>query len=176
MQNSHKSGDGDGLRLKSSRWYGYLAAGWATIFASAHFFWALGGKVGLDISAGQRLADERPGWFVAGGLWGVGCLCLIGASVALGLRRRGVDGRPWAFLKVLGWGIGGLLLFRGILVEVLLITGVAEVDGVSSAQKFWTLVLWNPWFILGGVLFGLAARSFGKGMTGEVELRSITAH
>ncbi|MEU1567064.1 hypothetical protein ABZ504_43025, partial [Streptomyces mirabilis] len=37
-------------------------------------------------------------------------------------------------------------------------------------------VLWNPWFILGGVLFGLAARSFGKGMTGEVELRSITAH
>jgi hypothetical protein len=113
---------------------------------------------------------------VAGGLWGVGCLCLIGASVALGLRRRGVDGRPWAFLKVLGWGIGGLLLFRGILVEVLLITGVAEVDGVSSAQKFWTLVLWNPWFILGGVLFGLAARSFGKGMTGEVELRSITAH
>lgn len=98
------------MRLKSSRRHGYLAAGWATVFAGAHFFWALGGEAGLDISAGKRLADERPDWFVAGGLWGVGCFCLIGASVALGLRRRDVYGRPWELFKVLGWGISGLLL------------------------------------------------------------------
>jgi hypothetical protein len=109
--------DGAGLPSRSSRWYGYLAAGWATVFAGAHFFWALGGETGLDISAGQRLADERPGWFVAGGLWGVG-----------------------------------------------------------PAQKFWTLALWNPWFILGGVLFAPAARSFGKGMAGEAEPRRAAAH
>ncbi|MFF0449014.1 DUF3995 domain-containing protein [Streptomyces sp. NPDC004609] len=166
-QNSHKSGHGDKLRSSGSRWHGYLAFGWATIFAGVHFFWALGGEDGLDISAGKQLAVERPDWFVVGGLWAVGFLCLAGALVALGLRRRGVHGRPWTLLKLLGSGIGVLLLVRGIGVETLLITGASGVDGVSSAQKFWTLALWNPWFILGGVLFSLAAWSFGKEMAGE---------
>ncbi|MBV7696586.1 DUF3995 domain-containing protein [Streptomyces sp. TRM70350] len=64
-------------------------------FAGLHFFWALGGQVGLDVSSGERLVSERPAWFVAGGLWGVGLLCLVGAAVALGLRRRGAHGRWW---------------------------------------------------------------------------------
>ncbi|RJQ75849.1 DUF3995 domain-containing protein [Amycolatopsis panacis] len=146
-----------------SRRYGFLAAGWAVLFAGAHFFWALGGELGLDISAGSRLAAERPGWFVAGGLWGVGGLCLVGAVVAGGLARRGVRGRRWRLLKLLGWGVAALLLVRGIGIEVLILSGVRGVDdAVSSGQRFWTLALWNPWFILGGLLFALAARNFGK--------------
>lgn len=120
--------------------------------------------MGLDVSSGERLASERPAWFVAGGLWGVGFLCLIGSAVALGLQRRGVHGRRWRMLQLLGLAICLLLLVRGVLVEVLLIAGVSTVGEVSAAQKFWTFAVWNPWFILGGVLFGLAARSFGKGM------------
>ncbi|MGW4523617.1 DUF3995 domain-containing protein [Amycolatopsis sp. NPDC004378] len=135
------------------------------IFAGVHFFWALGGAVGLDISAGTQLAAERPGWFVAGGLWGVGGLCLVGALIALGLCRRGVRGRRWRLLKLLGWAVAVLLLVRGIGIELLILSGAQEIGGaVSSAQKFWTLALWNPWFILGGLLFGLAARSFGKAL------------
>ncbi|GEC06524.1 hypothetical protein SSP24_41790 [Streptomyces spinoverrucosus] len=152
------------LRFSSSRCFGCLAAGWAVAFAGLHFFWALGGDVGLDVSSGERLASERPAWFVAGGLWGVGLLCLVGAAVALGLQRRGVHGRRWRALRWLGVAICVLLLARGLFVEVLLIAGVSTVDGISAAQKFWTLALWNPWFILGGLLFGLAARSFSKGM------------
>ncbi|MHC5703500.1 DUF3995 domain-containing protein [Streptomyces tirandamycinicus] len=136
-------------------------------FAGLHFFWALGGEVGLDVSSGERLASERPTWFVAGGLWGVGVLCLIGAAVAIGLQRRGVLGRGWRALHWLGVAICVLLLARGLLVEVLLIAGVPAVGEISAAQRFWTLALWNPWFILGGCAFGLAARSFGKGGAGE---------
>lgn len=159
------------VRLSSSRCYGLLAAGWAVAFAGLHFFWALGGEVGLDVSSGERLASERPTWFVAGGLWGVGILCLAGAAVALGLRRRGVHGRRWRALRWLGVAISLLLLTRGLLVEVLLIAGASTVGEISAAQKFWTLALWNPWFILGGLVFGLAARSFGKSMAGRTPER-----
>ncbi|MFK0026369.1 DUF3995 domain-containing protein [Streptomyces sp. NPDC090798] len=49
------------------------------IFAGSHFYWAVGGDVGLSVSAGRQLADARPLWFVLVGLWGVGSLCLVGA-------------------------------------------------------------------------------------------------
>ncbi|WP_433453948.1 DUF3995 domain-containing protein [Streptomyces sp. CA-142005] len=164
------------LRFVSSRCYGYLAAGWAAAFAGLHFFWALGGQVGLDVSSGKRLASERPAWFVAGGLWGVGLMCLVGAAVAIGLQRRGVHGHRWRVLRWLGVAICVLLLVRGLLVEALLIAGVSAVGEVSAAQKFWTLALWNPWFILGGLLFGLAARGFGKGMASRAPERAAVIH
>lgn len=167
---------GCALRFSASRWCGYLAAGWATTFAGLHFFWALGGEVGLDVSSGERLASERPTWFVAGGLWGVGLACLVGAAVALGLRRRGVYGRRWRALRWLGVAIAALLLTRGLLVEVLLIAGASAVGEISSAQKFWTLALWNPWFILGGLLFGLAAHGFGQDMTARAAERAAVFH
>ncbi|MEC3976811.1 DUF3995 domain-containing protein [Amycolatopsis sp. H20-H5] len=148
--------------FRSFHW-GYPAVGWAVVFASVHFFWALGGEAGLDISAGQQLAAERPGWFVAGGLWGVGCLCLIGALAAFGLTRRSVSGLRRRLLTLLGYGVGALLLLRGIGIEVLILADAPGIDvSVGSAQRFWTLVLWNPWFVLGGVLFALAAHGFGK--------------
>lgn len=164
------------MRFSESRCYAYLAAGWAVIFAVLHFFWALGGEVGLDVSSGERLASGRPAWFVAGGLWGVGFLCLIGSAVALGLEQRGVQGRRWRLLRLLGLAICVLLLVRGVLIEVLLIAGVLTVGEVSAAQKFWTLVVWNPWFILGGALFGLAVRSFGKGMVARAGAGSAVRH
>lgn len=102
----------------------------------------------------------------------MGLLCLAGAAVALGLQLREVRGRRWRALQWLGLAIGLLLLVRGLLVEMLLIVGVSAVGEVSAAQRFWTLALWNPWFVLGGLLFGLAARSFGKGMAGQAEKRA----
>ncbi|MYT32295.1 DUF3995 domain-containing protein [Streptomyces sp. SID8354] len=54
--------------------WGRGACAWAVAFGVLHFYWALGGSWGLSVSAGP-LAEERPGWFVAVGLWGVGMLC-----------------------------------------------------------------------------------------------------
>jgi hypothetical protein len=52
---------------------------------------------------------------------------------------------------------------RGIAVEMLLLADTAgqEAD-VSPEQRLWTLVLWNPWFLVGGLVFGLSAREFGR--------------
>ncbi|MEU2655119.1 DUF3995 domain-containing protein [Streptomyces sp. NPDC007325] len=126
-----------------------------------HFYWGLGGGVGLSVSAGP-LAAERPLWFVVIGLWGVGGLCLLGAVLARLLTRSGLRGTPAALTRWLGWVVSAILLARGIGVEVMLLTGLGWDASVSDEQRTWTLALWNPWFIAGGMAFGLAALHAGR--------------
>ncbi|WP_413254825.1 DUF3995 domain-containing protein [Streptomyces mirabilis] len=64
------------------------------IFAGSHFYWAVGGDVGLSVSAGRQLADARPLWFVLVGLWGVGALCLVGALLAWLLAQSRPPSKP----------------------------------------------------------------------------------
>ncbi|GGU84530.1 hypothetical protein GCM10010211_58130 [Streptomyces albospinus] len=142
--------------------WGRIAATWAVAFAVLHFYWALGGSWGLSVSAGP-LAEERPGWFVVVGLWGVGTLCLVGGVLGWLLAQRWPRGAGGRVVVSLGWCACAVLLVRGIAVEVLLLTGAAGQEiNVSAAQRLWTLVLWNPWFLVGGLVFGLAARDFGR--------------
>lgn len=150
----------DGQDRTTQGVWGRIACAWAVAFATLHFYWALGGSWGLSASAGP-LAEKRPGWFVAVGLWGVGMLCLVGGVLGWLLARpspRGLAGRA---VKALGWCACAVLLARGIAVEVLLLTDTAEID-VSPEQRLWTLVLWNPWFLVGGLVFGLAAWASGR--------------
>ena len=47
---------------------------------------------------------------------------------------------------------------RAVGVQALLLTDAGYGGGaVSPAQRWWTLLLWNPWVLLRGLLFGLAA-------------------
>ena len=158
---------GGARALRSRRW-GHAAAAWAASFAALHVFWALGGSAGLASSAGSDLAETRPGWFVAGGLWGVGGL-LVGAAL-LGIALARAHARPWLRrLAVLGGlAVAVLLLVRGIGVELLLLGGALDGNSaISPEQRYWALVLWNPWFVAGGLAFGLAAgASRGTGRAG----------
>ncbi|MGA5493834.1 DUF3995 domain-containing protein [Streptomyces cinereoruber] len=147
--------EGTGRSARSTLW-GRIACGWAVAFAGLHFYWGLGGDVGLSVSAGP-LATTRPLWFVVLGLWGVGGLCLLGAVLAWLLTRSDLRRVPAALARGLGWGVSAVLLARGIGVEVILLTGTASVGAsVSEQQRVWTLALWNPWFVAGGLVFGLA--------------------
>lgn len=142
--------------------WGRIACLWAVAFAGLHFYWAVGGDVGLSVSAGP-LATERPLWFVVAGMWGVGALCLLGALLARLLVRPGLLGVPARLARWAGWGVSVLLLARGIGIEVLLLTDAAYLDAsVGAGQRAWTLALWNPWFIVGGLAFGLAASRVGR--------------
>jgi len=133
----------------------WAAAGWAVIFAAAHFYWALGGAVGLAVSAGPKLAAERPAWFVAGGLWGVGGLCLVCAGIGRELARHRMNGLPWLLVRVGGGFAGLVLLVRAVVVETMLLTGTLD-NTVGPDHRFWTLTVWNPWFATGGIAFLLA--------------------
>ncbi|MFD7657820.1 DUF3995 domain-containing protein [Actinosynnema sp. NPDC059797] len=140
-----------------------LAAGWSVVFAAAHFFWALGGSTLLDVSAGPELAAERPAWFVAGGLWGVGVLCLVGAAVGWALSRPRRPGPLGKAVRLAGVAAGAVLLVRGLVVEALLLTGSGGLeDTVGPDQRWWTLLLWNPWFIAGGIAFTVAGAAYRR--------------
>ena len=122
-----------------------------------HLYWALGGTVGLTESAGRRLAEERPAEFVLGGLYGVAVALLAAAALGTALARVPVTGRR-RLLPVLGAGVALVLVVRAVVVAVLLVTDPGFGDGaITGAQRAWTLWIWNPWFLLGGVLFGAAA-------------------
>lgn len=123
--------------------WGYAAATWCALFAALHVYWALGGSAGLAESAGADLAAQRPAWFVLGGLWGVAVVLVVGAWLCLDLTRR------WRRVLVL---LGGaILLLRGLAVEVALLTTDLP-QQVGERQARWSLLVWNPWFVLGGVL------------------------
>ncbi|MFG2628596.1 DUF3995 domain-containing protein [Streptomyces sp. NPDC048473] len=157
----------EGIGIKQTSVWGHSACLWAIAFAGLHFYWAVGGDVGLSVSAGS-LATDRPLWFVVAGLWGVGALCLIGALLAWLLTHCRLRGVPGLLAKWLGWGAGFLLLARGIGIEVLLLTNTTHLDAsVSAGQRAWTLALWNPWFIVGGLAFVLTTLRFSRRTVAE---------
>ena len=133
-----------------------MAAAWAGLFAAVHLYWGLGGDAGLAESAGSRLAAERPGWFVALGLYGVAALLLGAAALGVLLSRGPRDGR-WRLLPLLGAGVAAVLVLCAVTVQVLLSDDGYGGGAISAAQRSWTLAVWNPWFLLGGIAFCLAA-------------------
>ena len=145
------------LGRRPSRRWGWVAAAWAVAFAGLHVYWAMGGTVGLAESAGARLAEERPTWFVVGGLYGVAATLLTAAALAVALARVRITDRR-RLLPLLGLGLAAVLLLRAVVVEVLLLSDAGYGKGaVSADQRWWSLVLWNPWFLAGGATFALAA-------------------
>ena len=143
--------------LGSRRW-GHAAAAWAGLFAALHLFWAAGGALGLAESAGRELAAERPLWFVAAGLYGVALALVAAAALGVLLARSPLTGRAGWSLPLLGAGVAVLLLVRAVGIQALLLSDAGYGGGaVSPAQRWWTLLLWNPWFLFAGLLFGPAA-------------------
>jgi len=130
------------------------AAAWSFAFAVAHVFWALGGSAGLASSAGADLAARRPAAFVILGLWGVAGSLLV-AAVAIVVVATGQFGTRARRIGAWAIGIVGAgMLIRGVALELLLATDTGGIrDAVGPLETRWSLILWNPWFVLGGALF-----------------------
>jgi hypothetical protein len=146
------------------------------IFATLHVYWAAGGNAGLASSAGTGLAAHRPLAFVLTGLWGTALLLGVGAVFSTGLARwrpRGSKLRRWT--AILGWTAGAALAARGLLLEVVLLTGAGGVaSAVGPLETHWSLILWNPWFFAGGLLLLLAARQFQRDSRSRAAAADIT--
>ncbi len=141
----------------------YLAFMWCVAFATLHVYWAVGGSVGLASSAGADLATRRPPVFVLVGLWGTALLLLLGALFSAALARGRPRGRLRRVALLACWLVGTTLLVRGVVLQLVLATGAGRIaSSVGPFQTRWSLVLWNPWFTLGGVAFLLTAHHFGR--------------
>lgn len=146
-------------------WPGCAAAVWAFAFAAASLYWAAGGTlladtVGSDL---RNLALERDPAFVAL-LWMTGGLKVVGGLLGLALAGFGSRRLPRLSLLILGWAGGALLAVYGgvpLIVNALQFGGVVRAGGpVDWTALRWHLLVWDLWWLLGGILFLLAAWSF----------------
>jgi hypothetical protein len=143
----------------------YAAAAWAFAFAAISAYWALGGTVGVktiaaDIGRVALANDPRVVGVTAAAKAIAGLLVL---SLA----------RPWGHLLprwlrlAAVWIAGAVFALYGVanLIDhgrmVAGLRATPEILGERAAR--WHLLLWDPWWLLGGVLFLVAAWQARKG-------------
>lgn len=146
---------------------GYAACGWALAFAAASFYWAAGGTIGAETigPALASLALARDPEFIAV-LWITGALKVVAGLLALALVRPWGRLPPRWLLLLAGWCTGiGLMLYGGasFVQHALMVAGaIAIPEGLGTTAARWHLLLWDPWWLLGGILFALAAWGYGQ--------------
>lgn len=154
-------------RLKGSA---YAAALWAFAFAALSFYWALGGSWLLATQSEQILALSEERWFIAV-VWLTGLLKAAAGLVALSLVQGWGDAFPFGLRRFGAGAIGVFLLLYGganLTVRALMALGfLATPASMATPQATWHLVLWDPFFVLGGVLFLLCALFAGGSHLGH---------
>ena len=125
--------------------FAYGAALWALIFAALHVAWALGWYIGLDQESARQAFQRR--WFLVYDLVAAG-LCLVAFAVALTLAQHW---RQYALVRKLAWVGTALLALRGA-------AGIAQdvYLAASGGNLRAAAMLWDLWFCLGAMLFGIA--------------------
>lgn len=100
-------------------------------------------------------------------VWATGLLKVAGGLLVLALLRPAWGRVSARALRIAVWVAGGLLTLYGaanLIQHALMKAGAVDTpSGLGSEAATWHLALWDPWWLLGGVLFLLAAReaSFG---------------
>lgn len=129
-------------------WVAYAAALWATVFACFHVIWALGWYPLLD-AEGARQAFATPWKWTFNAV--VAGMCVVAVPVALAPVMAWGRTAPRRLVRNVAVIGSTLLILRSVasLVQVayLVITGRFRLS---------TLGIWEPWFYLGAVLFGLS--------------------
>lgn len=126
------------------------AVTWSLVFAAPHFYWAGGGRAGLGGQATAADAALQQGWFAAYNLV-AGCLGVAGAVVATVLASAKGGGRGRRLLLLASTVASAVLLLRGTLGVILL--GIGALDGAPAEPTPTVLLVIEPWFFLGGLVF-----------------------
>ncbi|PFC90846.1 hypothetical protein CN272_01850 [Bacillus anthracis] len=120
---------------------GYAAFVWSTLFALIHVYWAAGGPLGFE---GKTMGKAL---FIIN-LVAI-ALCIIAAFTALALVQAWGRRFPSWLLLTSAWGACVVLGLRGC---VGIIQSLLDSESLSLL-----LVIIEPFFLLGGILYGLLA-------------------
>jgi hypothetical protein len=147
------AGAASSARTWRTRWAGYAACAWALAFAAVHLYWGLGGAAGLP--PGRSLADNTALFVID--LVAIP-LCLAAAALALALARPWGGRLPRWLLLGGAWGAAALFVVHALPTVVdAAILALGRRPRALTAEDRFSLFLYEPWFLLGGVLFGAAA-------------------
>lgn len=140
---------------------------WGLLFGGLNLYWSLGGELGIDY-LGERLqeqaAERDTALLVINAIGGFG-------KIAIGLL---------AFATIARWGrsiprrlhlgllyVGGILLvlYGGANWTQMLLAELGVIDvpaSIGEAQVRWYLFLWEPLWIIGGVLMVMTAEVYRR--------------
>ncbi|QUH05491.1 DUF3995 domain-containing protein [Saccharopolyspora erythraea] len=147
------------ISRNSPRAAAYGAATWGALFALVHAYWLFGGRLGLP--AGLSVRGNLPLLIID--LVAIP-LCAGAAVLALALVRDWGRRFPRRLLLAGAWGTAALLVVHSapsVVDWAALLLGrlhLAELD----AMAYFATVLYEPFFLAGGVLFGLAALGYQR--------------
>lgn len=153
---------------RAAAWAAYAACAWALAFAAVSFYWAAGGTAGID-SIGPALTQpvlaRHPGWVAI--MWATGVLKVALALLALALVRPWRRLLPRWLLLAAAWVAGAIMLvYEGaasLIQHALMVAGViATPAGLGETAARWHLVLWDPWWLVGGILFVAATWQYQR--------------
>jgi hypothetical protein len=147
----------------------YAAAAWAFVFAAMSFYWALGGMIGAE-TLGTGIAElaraRNPELIMITAVTGV-LKAAAGAAVLALVHPWGRIFPRW-LLRFGVWTAGIIFVLYSLANFVqhgsmaLGLNDIAPMIGTQSAV-LWHLLFWDPFWLLGGVLFILSTRRFGRG-------------
>lgn len=150
-------------QLHSPSLAAYSACAWSFIFAAASFYWAAGGTAGAGTISETITELAQSAWFAAV-LWGTGLLKALVGILALALVRPWGNKLPRWMLLAGTWGTGILFTFyagANLSVRGLMQAGIISTpESMLSEAARWHLLLWDPWWLLGGILYIVAAWKF----------------
>jgi hypothetical protein len=126
----------------------YAAFGWSVVFLAPHVYWAAGGTAGLPHSEPLR-------GLIAVINYAAIVLSALAAALALALARPWATAVPRRILLAGAWAVSFLLGLRG---AGGLVQGLFEGGEGSNAL----VVGFELLFLLGGILFALAAREYSR--------------
>ena len=148
-------------------WVSWAAVVVASAFAAVSLAWALGSTVGLDTLGGsiERLGRERDPALLAANAVAL-VLKVLGAVLALALVQPWGRRLPRRLLLTLGWSGATVLVLYGMLqvTSVALVATGVVVPSVPITHRvlMWRLLLWEPWFLVWGLLLGGATLRFQR--------------
>ena len=137
----------------------------AFAFAAVSTYWCLGGRALLDTLGGEIERRALAGDDVLLAANAVGAvLKVLGGVLALALVQPWGERLPRRPLQALAWAGAAVLTVYG-LVQIVAIVLVA-LDVVEPAEPLetkavlWRMFLWEPWFLVWGLLLSAAAWHF----------------
>lgn len=154
-------------QVPSTAWAAYAACAWAVVFAAASFYWAAGGTAGSGTVAKMYTASAvAHDAGLAAQLWIAGVLKLLIGVLALALVQRWGRRFPRWMPLAAGWAAGVLLSLYGVadLIDhaLMAIGAINTPASLGASAVRWHLLLWDPWWLLGGILFVVAVWGFGR--------------
>ncbi len=137
----------------------------AFAFAAVSTYWGLGGRALLDMLGGEIERRALAGDDVLLAANAVGAvLKVLGGVLALALVQPRGERLPRRALQALAWAGAAVLTVYGLVQTVAIVLVALDVvepaEPLETKAVLWRMFLWEPWFLVWGLLLGAAAWHF----------------